>query len=408
MFDVNKIRKDFPILKRKINGYPLVYFDNAATSQKPESVIEAVNDYYRNYNANVHRGIHTLANEATQAYEAVRDKVKKFINAASAEEIIFTKNDTEGINLVAYSWGRQNLKKGDEIILTVMEHHSNLVPWQFIAREKGAKLKFIDIDKDGQLDLNSFSRLLNSKTKLVAFVWVSNALGTINPVEKIIKLAHQNHSLALVDAAQYAPHCPIDVQKIGADFLAFTGHKMLGPMGTGILWAKEKLLEKMPPFLGGGDMILEVYLTKTIPNQLPYKFEAGTPNVGGVIGLGAAIDYLNKVGLLNIREQEKQLTKYALDKLGQIKNVLIYGPRDVNVRGGIITFNLKGIHPHDVAQILDDYGIAIRVGHHCAMPLHQRLSLTASCRASFYLYNTPQEIDRLIDAINQAKKIFRI
>lgn len=408
MLNVNKIRQDFPILKRKINGYPLVYLDNAATSQKPEVVIEATNDYYRNYNANVHRGIHTLANEATQAYEGVREKTKKFINAKSTKEIIFTKNDTEGINLVAYSWGRQNIKKGDEIILTVMEHHSNLVPWQFIAKEKGAKLKFIDIDEEGNLDLDSFTRLLNKKTKLVSIVWISNALGTINPVEKIIKLAHQNGSRVLIDAAQFAPHMPINVQKINTDFLAFTGHKMLGPMGTGVLWGKEEILEQMPPFLGGGDMIREVYLEKTIPNDLPYKFEAGTPNVGGIIGLGAAIDYLNKIGLDKIRSHEKKLTQYALDKLSKMKDITVYGPKDTDKRGGIITFNIKGIHPHDVAQILDDYGIAIRVGHHCTMPLHQRLSLTASCRASLYLYNTKEEIDKLADTIIKIKGIFRI
>ncbi|MBI3385358.1 cysteine desulfurase [Candidatus Gottesmanbacteria bacterium] len=408
MLSVTRIRQDFPILKRKINGHPLVYFDNAATSQKPQIVIDAIKNYYENYNANVHRGVHTLANEATMAYEESREKIKKFINAKSTKEIIFTKNDTEAINLVAYAWGRNHLKKGDEILLSVTEHHSNLVPWQILAKEKGAKLKFIDIDKEGNLDLNSFIKNLNSKTKLVALVWISNTLGTINPVAKLIKLSHQNGSLVLIDGAQYVPHQQTNVQKIDCDFLVFTGHKMLGPMGTGVLYAKEKILEEMPPFLAGGDMIREVYLEKTIYNDLPYKFEAGTPNVGDFIALGTATTYLNSVGLLQIRDHEKKLTLYTLKKMSEIKNVEIYGPSDVNNRGGIVAFNIAGVHPHDVASIFDDYGIAIRSGHHCTMPLHQRLKLTASCRASFYLYNTTDEIDCLLNAILKVKKVFGV
>lgn len=408
MLDVTKIRRDFPILKRKINGKRLVYFDNAATSQKPKSVIDSMVDYYSNQNANVHRGIHTLASEATREYELSREKIKNFINAKSTREIIFTKNVTESLNLIVYTWGRKFLKKGDEVLLTVMEHHSNIVPWQILAQEKGIILKFIDINKNGELDLDSFQKLLNKKTKITAFTFVSNTLGTINPVQQLTKLSHQSGSIVLIDAAQYAPHDLIDVQRLNCDFLVFTGHKMLGPMGTGVLYGKEEILENMPPFLGGGDMIKEVYLEKTIYNDLPYKFEAGTPNVGGFIGLGTAIDYLNNVGLENIRKHEQVLTKYALERMQEIKGINLYGPLNVEYRGGIVTFNIQDVHPHDVAQILDNEGIAIRVGHHCTMPLHTRLQLNASCRASFYLYNTMDEIDRLILAINKVKKMFRV
>ncbi len=407
MYNINKIRADFPILKRKINGKPLVYFDNAATSQKPESVLLAMDDYYRNHNSNVHRGIHTLSSEATTMYEDAREKIQKFINARSEKEVILTKNITESINLVAYSWGRQNIKKGDEIILSIMEHHANLVPWQFVALEKHAKLRFIDIDKEGNLDMDSFKRLLNPKTKLVGIIWTSSVLGTINPLKEIIKLSHQNNTPVLVDAAQYAPHKKIDVQKLQCDFLGFTGHKMLGPMGTGVLWAKESILENMPPFLGGGAMIKEVYMEKTIFNDLPDKFEAGTPDVGGVVGLGAAIDYLSSIGFDDIEEYEKELTCYGLEQLKSLPNIELYGPLDANKRASIITFNVKGVHPHDVAQILDDQGIAIRVGHHCTMPLHQRLEINASCRASLYLYNTKEEIDRLVSGLSRVRKIFK-
>lgn len=408
MYDVNKIRRDFPILSRKINGNPLVYFDNAATSQKPECVLKAMDSYYRHSNANVHRGIHTLANEATSGYEESRNKIRNFINAKTVREIVFTKNITEALNLVVYTWGRKFLRKGDEVILSVMEHHSNIVPWQILAKENKFKLKFIGIDKDGKLDLKQYAKLLNRKTRMVSVVWGSNMLGTINPVEKITDMAKNNNSRVLIDAAQYAPHAPINVQKTGCDFLCFTGHKMLGPMGTGVLWAHEKLLEEMPPFLGGGDMIKEVYLDHFVQNELPNKFEAGTPNVAGFIGLGSAVDYLTNLGMDNIHTYEQTLTAYALDKLARIPRLSLYGPMDVNCRGAIITFNIEGIHPHDVAQILDNEGIAIRVGHHCTMPLHLDLKLNASCRASMYLYNTTEEIDRLAEAIEKVKKIFRI
>jgi cysteine desulfurase/selenocysteine lyase len=406
MFNINKIRRDFPILSRKISGKKLVYFDNAATSQKPKSVISSMVDYYENHNANVHRGIHTLASEATNLYEGARTKIKNFINAKTTKEIIFTKNITESLNLVAYTWGRKNLQKGDEVLLTVMEHHSDIVPWQIVAQEKQAVLKFIDINENGMLDIASLHKLLSKKTKIVGIAWVSNALGTINPVEKIIKLAHEHGALVLIDAAQYAPHDKIDVQKLDCDFLGFTGHKMLGPMGTGILYVKEKILEGLPPFLGGGDMIKEVYFDHAVYNELPYKFEAGTPNVGGAIGLGSAIDYLSKIGFDNIRKHEKNLTAYGLKALRSLKNVTLYGPADINNRMAILNFNINGIHPHDVAQILDNEGIAIRVGHHCTMPLHLRLSLNASCRASLYLYNTVREIDKLCMGIEKVKKVF--
>lgn len=406
MLNVLKIRRDFPILKRKVNKKALVYFDNAATSQKPVSVINAISNYYLNHNANVHRGIHTLASEATEAYETSREKIRDFINAKSIKEIIFTKNITESLNLVVYTWGRKNLKKGDEVLLTVMEHHADIVPWQFLKEEIGIVLKFADIDTDGKLNLFSLKNQLSKKTKIVCFTWVSNMLGTINPAKEIIQIAHQNGSLAMVDAAQYAPHDKIDVQKLNCDFLGFTGHKMLGPMGTGVLYAKEKLLEEMPPFLGGGDMIREVYLDHTVYNDLPYKFEAGTPNVGDFIGLAEAISYLQKIGFNKIRAYEKHLTQYGLKQLSKIDGITIYGPQNTEERAAVLTFNLDGIHPHDVAQILDNEGIAIRVGHHCTMPLHTRMNINASCRASLYLYNTKEEIDKLIKALLKTKKVF--
>jgi len=404
--NIETIRKDFPILSRQINGKPLVYLDNAATSQKPKQVIKAVSEYYRRHNANVHRGIHTLAEEATNLYEEARKKVARFINARSEREVVFVRNATEAINLVAYAWGRKNLKRGDEILTTVMEHHSNLVPWQILARETRSTLKFLDIDEDGFLKLDDLEKLLTPKTKLVAVTWVSNVLGTINPVREITKAAHANGALVLVDGAQRAPHMPIDVQKEGFDFLAFTGHKMLAPMGVGVLWGREELLEKMSPFLFGGDMIREVSLKKTTFNTPPWKFEAGTPNVGGAVGLGAAVDYLLGIGMEKIRVHEGVLTQYALLKLRKIKGLKTFGPEKVEERGGVVAFTVEGIHPHDLATALDQDGIAIRSGHHCAMPLHQRLGLTATARASFYLYNTKKEIDFLVEGIEKAKKLF--
>lgn len=405
--DIQTIRKDFPILSRKINGKPLVYFDNAATSQKPIQVIEAVSDYYRQHNANVHRGIHTLAEEATKLYEEARKKVARLINARSEREIIFTKNATEAINLVAYAWGRKNIGSNGEIVTTVTEHHANLIPWQQLSRETKASLKFLDIDENGFLELDKLENLLTGKTKLVAVSWVSNVLGTINPIKEITKIAHSRGALVLADGAQRAPHMPIDVQKEGFDFLAFTGHKMLAPMGIGVLWAREKILEEMAPFLSGGEMIKKATLEEATFNELPWKFEAGTPNVGGAVGLGAAVDYLTEIGLKNIRDHEATLTQSALASLSKIKGLKIYGPSTAEERGGVISFSVDGIHPHDLATALDQEGIAIRSGHHCAMPLHNRLGLIASARASFYLYNTKEEIDRLVGGIEKTIKIFR-
>ena len=415
--NIQKIRKDFPILARKIYGHDLVYFDNAATSQKPTQVIEAISDYYQNHNANVHRGVHKLSEEATEMYEEARKKVADFINGGDKRQIIFTRNATESINLVAYSWGRANIKKGDEILLTEMEHHSNLVPWQILAAEVGAKLKFIPINQSGELRVRSeeLRQYVTEKTKLVALTHVSNVLGTINPVKEVIsELKTLNPQLKiLIDGAQAVPHIPVSVQTLGCDFYAFTGHKMLGPTGIGVLWAKKELQEAMPPFLGGGDMILEVDLEKSSYNYIPWKFEAGTPNIAGAVGLGAACDYLAKIGMKNVREHEQDLTKYALEKLKTIKNLEVYGPEKLERRAGVISFNIVkdgklAIHPHDLASILDLHGIAIRSGHHCAQPLMKTLKIPAAARVSFHIYNTREEIDKLIPAIEKAKKTFRI
>ena len=378
----NKIRRDFPILKRRVNGKPLIYLDNAATSQKPEAVIGALTTYYKKYNANVHRGIHKLSEEATQAYEETRKKVAKFINAKSEKEIIFTKNTTEAINLVMYSFGMQ-LKAGDEVISSVMEHHSNIVPWQFL-QNFGIKLKFVDINEDGTLKIEDYEKLITEKTKLIAVTHVSNVLGTINPIKEISRIAHKNNIMLLVDAAQSVPHMKVDVQEMDCDFMAFSAHKMLGPTGVGVLYAKRELLEGMKPFLYGGDMIREVTLNETKYNEVPWKFEAGTPNIADVIAFGAAIDYLEKIGMKNIEKHERELAKYALKKLSKIKNLEIYGHDNPNQRIGVISFNLKNIHPHDVASILDQEGIAIRSGHLCTQPLMKRLNIQAAARASFY------------------------
>jgi len=421
--NTRKIRKDFPILKRVIHGKSLIYFDNAATSQKPNQVIDAISDYYKNYNANVHRGVHKLSEEATEAYEAARKKVANFVNAGDSHQIVFVRNATEAINLVAYSWGRANIKKGDEILLTQMEHHSNLVPWQMLAKEVGAKLKFIPINESGELIVHSseLKQYISHKTKLVGLTHVSNVLGTINPVkqiiEKISELKTQNSKLApkvLIDGAQAVPHMPVSIQNIDPDFYVFTGHKMLGPTGIGVLYAKMELLEDMEPFLGGGDMIMEVGWEKSTWNYVPWKFEAGTPDVSGAIGLGAAVDYLSLLGMKNVREHEKELTNYALEKLSKVHSLVVYGPSDIEKRGGVISFNIvddKGevaIHPHDLASILDAEGIAIRSGHHCAQPLMKVLGISAAARVSFYVYNTKEEIDKLVPAIEKAKRIFKI
>ena len=401
------LRADFPILDQQINGHPLVYLDSASTSQKPTVVIDAVADYYREYNANVHRGIYTIGEKATAAYEAARVKVARFINAPDSHEVIFTRNATEAINLVAYSWGRRNIDRGDQIVLTEMEHHANLVPWQILVQERDGDLEFIPITDDGILRLDVFEVLLRLKPKLVSFTHVSNTLGTINPVREIVDMAHAAGALVLIDGAQAVPHVPVDVQALGADFYAFSGHKMLGPMGSGALWARRELLEAMPPFLSGGEMIREVHLRRSEFNDIPWKFEAGTPAVGDAIGLGVAAEYLMGIGMDRVRAHERELVTYALDMLPrEVPGIELYGPLDSAVRGGVIPFNLPGIHPHDVAQILDRFGIAVRAGHHCTMPLHERLELAATARASFSVYSTRADIDALAAGLVQVQRVF--
>jgi len=406
ILNVEKLRKDFPVLSREVSPrVNLVYLDSAATSQKPLAVIQTMDEYYRHYNANIHRGIHRLAEEATAAYETARQKVTRFINAKTTREVIYTRNTTESINLVAYSWGQANLRRGDMIILTEMEHHSNLVPWYIIAKEKGVKIEFIPVNSDGYLDLEVFKTLLKKEPKLVAFTHMSNVLGTINPVKEITELAHAVGAIVLVDGAQSVPHFKVDVRDLNADFLAFSGHKMLGPTGIGILYGKEKLLEAMPPFMGGGDMIRKVELGDFTPNDLPYKFEAGTPAIAEAIGLGSAVDYLNLIGMEAIEAHEHELIVYALNVLSGISGVKVIGPKN-GLKGGVAAFEVDGIHPHDVAQVLDQDGIAVRAGHHCAMPLHQKLNLPATTRASFYLYNSQSEIDKLVNGLLKVKKLF--
>ncbi|MEM5809914.1 MAG: cysteine desulfurase [Candidatus Aenigmatarchaeota archaeon] len=403
--NVEKIREDFPILKRKINGKLLVYFDNAATSQKPKQVIEALKEFYEKYNANVFRAVHTLCQEATEKYEEARRKIAEFINAEDEKEIIFTRSTTEAINLVLYGYALHNLKAGDEIISTIMEHHSNIVPWQFL-QEKGVKLKFVDIDDKGNLKLHQYNELITKNTKLITVTHVSNVLGTINPIDKIEKIAHDNGALYLVDGAQSVPHMDIDVQKINCDFLVFSGHKMLGPTGIGVLYAKKEILEKMKPFNYGSEMIKEVYLDRTIFADLPIRFEAGTPNIADAIALGVAVDYLKKIGMKNIAKHEGKLTQYALKKMKEIEEIKIFG--EAKERAGVISFNLSDIHPHDLATILDDDAIAVRSGHHCAMPLMKRLGVVATARASFYLYNTKEEVDRFVNSLEKARKVFKL
>ncbi len=433
MIDTNAIRKDFPILARKIHGKKLIYLDNAATTQKPRQVIDAIKRYYEDYNSNVHRAVHTLSGEATDAYDEAHEKAADFINAESYEEIIFTKNTTESLNLVANHFTRK-LRNGDEILLTRMEHHSNLVPWQNAARITGAKIRYADVTKSGELDMKQASSLINSKTKVVALTHASNVLGTINNVEAIAEMAHDKRAVVVVDGAQSVPNMPVDVKKLGCDFLAFSAHKMLGPTGMGVLYGRKELLEKMEPFMFGGDMIKEVTFEGASWNELPWKFEAGTPNVAGAIGLSAAIDYLKKIGMDSVREHEIKLTKYAMEKLKALKGTEIYGPA-AEKRTGIVSFNMsrtthqkrvvlehaqnstipstksewnpdmKGLHPHDISSILDQEGIAVRGGHHCAMPLMSLLGIQGSTRASFYIYNTKEEIDALMRALLKARKI---
>jgi cysteine desulfurase/selenocysteine lyase len=400
--ELEEIRDDFPILRQKVHAKNLVYFDNAATSQKPRQVIDAMIDYYRRYNANVHRGIHALAERATKEYERAREKVARFINAPGPESVIFTRGTTESINLVAYSWARHNLKKGDEILITWMEHHSNIVPWYQVCEQTGAVLKRIELNADGTLAIPEVS----PRTKLVAVTHCSNVLGTINPVGQLADAAHKVGALILVDGAQSVPHLAVDVQAIDADFYVFSGHKMCGPTASGILYGRRTLLEVMPPFMGGGEMIREVTATGFTTNDLPYKFEAGTPNIAEAIGLGVAVDYLQHIGMEKIRQHEKELTGYALDRLKDLIEIKIYGPLDTEKRGGLVSFTFSDIHPHDLATFFDQEGIAIRAGHHCAMPLHKHLGIAATARASFYLYNTRDEVDAFIAALQKAKKFF--
>ncbi len=407
MYDVAEVRKDFPILGREVHGVPLVYLDNAATSQKPRAVIQALSDYYERYNANVHRGAHTLAIEATDAYEEARAKVARFINAPSAANIVFVRNTTEAINLVAHTWAVANVKAGDRIVVTEMEHHSNLVPWQHVARTNGAELKLMAMTSDYQLDTSDLDELLTPETRLVALTHMSNVLGTITPVAEVVAAAHRVGALALVDAAQSVPHLPVDVQALDCDFMAFSGHKMLGPTGIGVLYAKEELLEQMDPFLRGGEMVLEVTYEDATWNEVPLKFEAGTPNIGDAIALGAAVDYLSALGMDHVREHEVALTRYAMERFAELEEIQTFGPSDVSVRGGVISFYMSDIHPHDIGQVLDQVGVAIRAGHHCAMPLvRSRLMVPATARASFYLYNTEAEVDPLIDGLNQVLRYF--
>jgi len=408
VLDITNIRADFPILSRQVKpGVEVVYLDSTATTQKPIQVIRSMDEYYQQTNANIHRGIHVLAEEATAMYEDARVKIAEFINAPSARQVIFTRNTTESINLVAQTWGRENLQTGDVVILTEMEHHSNLVPWQILAAERNLVLEFIPVTADGLLDQEEYRRLLELSPGLVAFTQMSNVLGTINPAKEMIQLAHSSGATVLVDGAQSVPHFPVDVQDLNTDFLVFSAHKMCGPTGVGVLYGRKDLLEAMPPFLGGGDMIKRVELRSFTPNSIPHKFEAGTPAIAEAIGFGAAIDYLQNVGMEDIAAQEQVVVGYALERLEEVPGVKVYGPQAKD-RGGVTAFTLDGVHAHDVAQILDGDGIAVRAGHHCAMPLHDILNVPATTRASFYLYNSIEEIDKLIEAIYKVKKLFRV
>lgn len=405
-FDVHKIRADFPILERKVgSNVPLVYLDSTATSQKPIQVLDAMDEYYRRSNANIHRGIHALAEEATEAYESARERIAAFIGAATSKEVIYTRNTTESINLVAQTWGRVNLQSGDVVILTEMEHHSNLVPWQILAAERNLRLEFIKVTPEGLLDLDSYAELLKLDPKIVSFTHMSNVLGTINPAREIIQMAHAAGAITLVDAAQSVPHLPVDVQELEVDFLAFSAHKMCGPTGVGILYGRRELLEAMPPFLGGGEMIKRVELRSFTNNDLPHKFEAGTPAIAEGIGLGAAVDYLSSIGMGAIEKHEQEIITYAMERLEEIPGVKVFGP-EAQHKGGVAAFTLPEAHAHDISQILDSKGVAVRAGHHCAMPLHNMFGIAATARASFYLYNTMEEVDTLVDGIYKVKQIF--
>lgn len=406
MFDILALRREFPILQQEINGKPLAFLDSAASSQKPRHVLEGLEDYYRRYNANVHRGIYKLSEEATFAYERARGKVAMLLGATSMREVIFTRNATEAINLVAHTWGSANVREGDRILLTMMEHHSNIVPWQMLAQRVGAHLDYLPIDAEGRLVLDDLDQLLTERTRMVALTHQSNVLGTINPVRAIADRAHAVGARVLVDGSQSVPHMPVNVQELGADFLAFSGHKMCGPTGIGGLWGRYELLEAMPPFLGGGSMIKRVDLDQSSYADVPARFEAGTPAIGEAVALGIAIDFLNSVGMPAIHAHEIELLRYALDRLGQVKGLTIYGPPTPHERGAVVSFTLAGVHPHDVAAILDGEGIAVRAGHHCAQPLHRFFDVPATARASFYLYNIAEEVDRLATGLEKAWKLF--
>ncbi len=403
-FEVDRYRRDFPILDEEINGRKLVYLDNAATTQKPASVIRAIKNYYDHDNANVHRAIHQLGERATRGYESARKKVAQFINAGSEKQIIFTRGTTEAINLVATAWGRKFINSGDEIILSEMEHHSNIIPWQLLAKSVGAKLKYIPFNPDGTLDFPSFERIMSKQTKLIAITHMSNVFGTINPIKRIIRKAQDWGVPVLLDAAQSVPHLPVDVQNLDCDFMAFSGHKMVGPTGIGVLYGKTKFLENMDPYQGGGEMINTVWLERATWNEIPHKFEAGTPNIAGAVGLSAAIDYLQTIGMRDITLFEQELTTYAIETMMQVEGLHIYG--QAPERGGAIAFNIEGIHPHDLAQFLDQKGIAVRAGHHCAQPIMRKLEIAATTRASLYFYNTFEEIDYLVEQLYEARRFF--
>ena len=405
-FELASIRRDFPILRRDVNGKPLVYLDNAATSQRPVQVIAEITRFYRDSNSNIHRGVHTLSQEATQQYEDAREQVRAFINAPRVEEIIFTSGTTMSLNLVATGWARTNLERGDEVVLSEIEHHSNIVPWQMLRDERGIVLKFIPMLPDGTLDLDEARRLITGRTRLLSVTHASNALGTIVPVTELAAMAHEHGALVCIDGAQSVPHMPVDVQALGIDLLAFSGHKMLGPTGTGVLWGRHEVLDSMEPMFGGGEMILTVTLERSTWNEIPHRFEAGTPNIAGVVGLGAAVSYLTALGMERVREHEVELVDYALRRLGDVPGVTIFGPPDAQARGGVVSFDLEGVHPHDVGQVLDAHGVAIRTGHHCAQPVMAALDLPATARASFYLYNTMDEVDALAGAVEEASRFF--
>lgn len=405
MYDVQKIRDDFPILKREVNGRRLVYLDNAATSQKPRPVIDALVDYYERFNANIHRGIHTLSEEATAAYEAVREQVAAFIGAPDSRSVVFTRNATEAINLVAHCLGRAEIGAGDEIVITPMEHHSNLVPWQVLASERQARLVYLDLTEDGLVDMESAARVIGPRTKLLAVTQMSNVLGTITPVKDLARLAHAQGARVLVDGAQGVPHLSTNVSDLDIDFLVFSLHKMLGPTGIGVIWGRYELLDSLPPFMTGGDMISSVWRETTRFNELPWRFEAGTPNIADVIASGKAIEYLTALGMENIRAHEIDLTQYAMTKIRDLGDAIVYGPSDARLRGGVVSFNFAGVHPHDIGQILNDCGIAIRAGHHCCQPLMRDLGVAGTARASFYIYNTREEVDLLVEALKEADRV---